>query len=215
MFKLAFRMFCSDIRTVFQGWGMVIVFFMFLFIWVVCPFMMDYGNVLYMAYVWLTSMSWMAPRFTKVCHLVPLTIGQIKKLALYRLLIYLLVVMGGGAVILVICVLGHWNWNPHFGMWYFLYAEVYFVFVRSRIVGFHKNKETNVRLTIFFIAIIFASTMFLMGVFDFLPLYVEYLIQMGLFLLYVPYIVYVFKGMEFQDYQQVSNGLGWRPEFME
>lgn len=214
MFKLAFRMFRSDIRTIFQGWAMGIVLLLCLFIWGVAPFVEDYGNVAYMAYAWMTSLIWVAPRFTKVCHVVPFTIGQMKKLAIYRILLLVLVLIGSGGVVLVVATLCHWKWNPHFGLWYFLYVEVYTILIKDRIAGFYKKGKKNLPLSIYAGIIMVASIFVMLGMFDFLPLYVEYLIQTVLFVLYIPYIIYVFKEMDFYDYKQVTGGFGGRPEFM-
>jgi hypothetical protein len=55
----------------------------------------------------------------------------------------------------------------------------------------------------------------MVGAAEDLPLYVQYLIQAGLFILFIPFPVAVFKNMDFHDYRQVRDSVGGRLSFLE
>ena len=86
MFKVALRAFVSDIRTTFQGWAMWIVLGLCAFLIGVLPMVGDVkGNVwASCVYGMGATVVWLSPRFTRAFHVVPFTVKQIRKLAVYR-----------------------------------------------------------------------------------------------------------------------------------
>lgn len=216
MFKLAFRMFCSDMRTSFTlwGWGMKVVFLFCVFIFVVSP-LVEGIELGYMAYALCVGLMWLVPRFTKAYHVVPLTITQIKKLAVLRTLILMFAIAGSGCVAVAVAEVFGWSWNPRFALWYFFYLELYMWFVKKHLRGFYSKDKKNLPLQIMAWIITIASIFVMIGWFDNQPLYVEYLIQSVLLLLYVPYMVHVFKDMDFSDYMQIVEGFGTQQVFWD
>ena len=84
------------------------------------------------------------------------------------------------------------------------------------MVGFHEKKyKLNIWLTIWTVVVMLASGLMMLGIAEALPLYVQYSIQTGLFLMFIPYPVAIFKNMDFHDYRQVRDGVGARPSFLE
>ncbi len=220
MFKLAFRMFCSDIRTMFQGWFMSITGIVFLLLLVITPFIADQASdspmMVYMfVYCNAYTLMWLSPRFVRSFHVVPLTIGQIKQLAIFRTIIFVMISIAGGCVFLILAKLFDWNWNIRFGLWYFIYAEFYLIGMNNRLLAFQEKTKTNIPLAIFSTVIIGASIFAVYGVFDMLPLYAEYLIQAGLFILFIPQLVFVSKRMDFYDYRQVPGFFAERLQYLE
>lgn len=218
MFKVALRMFWSDIRTFFQGWAMWIVLALIAFLVGILPLVGDAESSVWASCMYgiVSAISLFAPRFTRSFHVVPFTIEQIKKLAVYRCIIFVGAVMLVGGVYLALAVVFSWEWNQGFGMWYLFYVELYFVITKERLLGFREKKyKLNIWLTIWTIAVMLASVFMMLGVAENLPLYVQYLIQVGLFLLYIPYPVAILKNMNFYDYRQVRDGFGARPSFLE
>lgn len=216
MFKLAFRMFCSDVRTSFTlwGWGMKVVLLFCVIIFIVTP-LVDGMELGYMGYALCMGLMWLAPRFTKAYHVVPLTITQIKKLAVCRITVLMLAIIGSGCVAVAVAEIFGLNWNPRFGLWYFFYLELYMWFVKNHLRGFYAQNKKNLPLQIMAGIITIASIFVMIGWLDVLPLYMEYLIQTALLLLYVPYMVHVFKDMTFSDYTQITEGIGAQAVFME
>jgi hypothetical protein len=158
----------------------------------------------------------LAPRFTRVFHVAPFTIGQIKKLVAYRCSVFLGAVAIIGSIYLALASAFSWDWNPGFGLWYFFYAELYFAVMAERLRGFHeKKRKTNAWLVIWTCLVMIASCFMLMGLAEDLPLHIQYLIQTGLLLLYLPYPMSLFKNMDFYDYCQVRDIFGGRPIFLE
>lgn len=218
MFKIALTTFKSDIRTYFQGWAMWVVLALMAFLVGVLPLVGDSENSMWYACVYGVGATvlWFSPRFTRSFHVVPFTIEQIKKLAIYRCLIFVGVAMLIGGIYLALALVFSWEWYPGFGMWYFFYAELYFVFIRERMVGFHEKKyKINIWVTIWMVVIMLASGLMMMGIAEALPLYVQYLIQAGLFVLFIPFPIAIFKNMDFHDYRQVRESAGARPSFLE
>ncbi len=218
MFKIALTTFKSDIRTYFQGWAGWVVLALMAFLVGLLPLVGDSENNMWYACVYGVGASflWFSPRFTRSFHVVPFTIEQIKKLAIYRCLIFVGAAMLIGGIYLVLAQVFSWDWYPGFGMWYFFYVELYFVFIKERMVGFHEKKyKLNIWLTIWTVVVMLASGLMMMGIADALPLYVQYLIQAGLFILFVPFPIAVFKNMDFHDYRQVRDSVGARPSFLE
>jgi len=218
MFKIALTTFKSDIRTYFQGWAMWVVLALMAFLVGVLPLVGDSENSMWYACVYGVGATvlWFSPRFTRSFHVVPFTIEQIKKLAIYRCLIFVGVAMLIGGIYLALALVFSWEWYPGFGMWYFFYAELYFVFIRERMVGFHEKKyKINIWVTIWTVVVMLASGLMMMGIAEALPLYVQYLIQAGLFVLFIPFPIAIFKNMDFHDYRQVRESAGARPSFLE
>ena len=218
MFKVALRTFWSDIRTYFQGWAMWIVLALMAFLVGLLPLVGDSENNMWYACVYGVGATflWFSPRFTRSFHVVPFTIEQIKKLAVYRCIIFVGAVMLIGGIYLALAVAFSWDWYRGFGMWYFFYVELYFVFIKERMVGFHEKKyKLNIWLTIWTVVVMLASGLMMMGIAEALPLYVQYLIQAGLFILYLPYPITIFKNLDFHDYRQVRDSVGARPSFLE
>lgn len=218
MFKIALRTFWSDIRALFQGWAMWVVLALMAFLVGLLPLIGDPESSVWVGCVYGVGASflWVSPRFTRSFHVVPFTIEQIKKLAVYRCIIFLGVVMLIGGIYLALAVVFSWDWYRGFGMWYFFYAELYFCFLKERMVGFHEKKhKLNIWVTIWTIVVILASVLMMMGIAEALPLYVQYLIQAGLFILFIPFPVAVFKNMDFHDYRQVRDSVGGRLSFLE
>lgn len=218
MFKIAFTTFKSDIRTYFQGWAMWVVLALMAFLVGVLPLVGDSENSMWYACVYGVGATvlWFSPRFTRSFHVVPFTIEQIKKLAIYRCLIFVGAAMLIGGIYLALALVFSWEWYPGFGMWYFFYAELYFVFIKERMAGFHEKKyKVNIWVTIWTVIVMLASGLMMMGIAEALPLYVQYLIQAGVFVLFIPYPIAVFKNMDFHDYRQVRESAGARPSFLE
>ena len=218
MFRIALRTFWSDIRTYLQGWGMWVVLVLFTALIGVLPVVEDADDSLWCSclYSVCATLFWFAPRFTRVFHVVPFTIGQIKKLAIYRCIIFIGAVMLVVGIFLALALIFSWDWNPGFGMWYFCYIEFYFVMMKERLAGFHEKKhKVNIWLRIWTVIIMVASFMLTLGIAEDLPLYVQYLIQIGLFLVYLPYPAAILKNMDFHDYCQVKDSIGGRPSFLE
>ena len=218
MFKVALRTFRSDIRAIFQGWAMWVVLALMAFLVGVLPLVGDSESSVWPACVYGVGASflWFSPRFTRAFHVVPFTIKQIKKLAVYRCLIFVSAVMLIGGIYLALAFVFSWEWYQGFGMWYIFYVELYLVFVKERLAGFLPKKyKINIWLGIWTAIVMIASGLIMMGIAEALPLYVQYLIQAGLFLLYLPYPVKIFKSMDFHDYCQIRDGVGARPGFLE
>ena len=218
MFKVALRTFRSDIRTYFQGWANWIVLALMACLVGFLPLVGDSeGNAWYACVYGVgASFLWFSPRFTRAFHVVPFTIKQIKKLAIYRCLIFVGAAMLIGGIYLALALAFSWEWYPGFGMWYFLYVELYLLFMKERLVGFLPKKyKINIWLGIWMIIVMLASGLMMVGLAENLPLYVQYLIQAGLLLLYLPYPIIMFKKMDFYDYCQVRESAGARPSFLE
>lgn len=219
MFKIALRTFWSDIRTFAQGWGMWILLLLITFLIGVLPMIADDGAHSWIGgcfYGIMASFFWLAPRFTRAFHVAPFTISQIKKIAVYRCIFFLIVAMIVGGIYLAFAWVFSWDWNPGFGLWYFLYTELYFVFMSERLKSFHSPKhKTNIWLGVWITVIMIASIIAILVLAEDLPLYVQYLIQIGLLLLYLPYPISEFKDMDFYDYRQVRDSFGGRPTFLE
>lgn len=218
MFKVALRAFVSDIRTTFQGWAMWIVLGLCAFLIGVLPMVGDVkGNVwASCVYGMGVTVVWLSPRFTRSFHVVPFTIGQIRKLAVYRCIIFIGSAMIVGGIFLALAAVFSWDWNPGFGMWYFSYVEIYFVITKERLAGFLPKKyKTNIWLGIWTGIVAIASIFIMVGIAEALPLYVQYLIQAGLLLLFLPYPITILKNMDFHDYRQVRDSVGARPSFLE
>lgn len=220
MFKLALRMFRSDIRTIFQGWFMSIIYLILIFIWIVTPFVAGRtGDSYAMVYIFVYSNAYvlmlLSPRFVRSFHVVPFTIGQIKKLAIYRTIIFVMVAVCCGCVFLAFAELFDWNWNVRFGLWYFVYVEFYLMGTDGRLLAFQGKPKTNIPLAILSGIVMAMSIFVAYGAFDMLPLYVEYLIQTGLFILLVPQMVFVSKRMDFYDYKQVPGFFAERLQYLE
>lgn len=219
MFRLALRTFKADIRAIFQGWGMWILLIIIALLIGVVPMVGDDVEGSYwggMAYAIGMSFLWMTPRFTRVFHVVPFHIEQIKKLAIYRCIVLLGATILMGGIFLALAYTFSWNWNPGFGLWYFFYVELYFVFLRERLAGFHKKKyKLPTWLIIWTMVLMIASGLMMLGIAVKLPVYVQYLIQTGVFLFFLPFPVTLFRNMEFFDYCQVRESIGARPSFLE
>lgn len=218
MFKVALRTFWSDIRAIFQGWAMWVVLALMAFLIGLLPLVGDTESSVWAACVYGVGASvlWLSPRFTRAFHVVPFTAEQIKKLAVYRCIVFVGAVMVVGGIYLAFAFVFSWKWYQGFGMWYFFYAELYFVFTKERMAGFHEKKhKLPTWLTIWTIVVMLASGLMMLGIAEALPLYVQYSIQTGLFLMFIPYPVAIFKNMDFHDYRQVRDGVGTRPSFLE
>lgn len=218
MFKIALITFKSDIRTYFQGWAMWIVLALMAFLVGLLPLVGDSENNMWYACVYGVGASflWFSPRFTRSFHVVPFTIEQIKKLAIYRCLIFVGAVMLIGGIYLALALVFSWEWYPGFGMWYFFYAELYFYFMKERLaVYLPKKYKINIWLGIWTAIVGLAGVLMMVGLAEALPLYIQYLIQAGLFILFVPFPIAVFKNMDFHDYRQVRESAGARPSFLE
>ncbi len=216
MFKLALRMFRSDMRTMFQGWFMNVITLILILVWVVTPFMADQVNSSYIfVYCGVYVMMWLSPRFVRSFHVVPFTIGKIKKLAIYRTIIFVMVAVGCGCIFLAFAKLFDWNWSNHFGLWYFVYAEIYLIGMDGRLLAFQGKPKTNIPLAILSVVTIGMSIVVAYGAFDMLPLYVEYLMQVGLFILFIPQLAFVSRRMDFYDYRQVPGFFAERPQYLE
>lgn len=218
MFKVALRMAWSDIRTVFQGWGMWVVLALLAFLVGVLPMVggAEGGAWYCCAYGVGAAILCLSPRFTRAFHVVPFTIKQIKKLAIYRCIIFVGGVMLMGGLFLALAFIFSWDWDSRFGMWYFFYAELYFTIMKDRLIGFLPKKyKINIWLGIWISIIFGASVLMMIGLAEDLPLYVQYLIHAGLLLLYLPYPIIMFKNMDFHDYCQVRESPYARPSFLE
>lgn len=218
MFKVALRMAWSDIKAYFQGWVMWVILALMAFLVGVLPLIEEPGGSVWTGCMYGLCASFLlfSPRFTRSFHVVPFTIEQIKKLAVYRCIIFLGVVMLIGGIYLALAVVFSWDWYRGFGMWYFGYAELYFIFMKERLVGFLPKKyKINIGLGIWTTIVGFASVIMMVGAAEALPLYVQYLIQAGLFILFIPFPVAVFKNMDFHDYRQVRDSVGGRLSFLE
>lgn len=218
MFKIALRTFWSDIRTYFQGWAMWIVLALMAFLVGILPVVGDSDSSVVPACMYGVGAAfiWFSPRFTRSFHVVPFTIGQIKKLAIYRCIIFMGTVMLIGGIYLALAQFFSWDWYPGFGMWYFFYVMLYSFFIKERLAGFLPKKyKINIWLTIWTIVVMVASVFMMLEIAADLPLYVQYLIQAGLFILYLPYPITIFKHMDFHDYCQVRDSIGARPSFLE
>lgn len=218
MFKVALRMAWSDIRTTFSGWGMWVFLALMAFLLGALPIIGDSESSWWAscAYAICLAVCWFSPRFTRAFHVVPFTIKEIKKLVIYRCVIFVSEVMLFGGVFLALSILFSWDWNPGFGLWYFFFAEFYFVMTKERLAGFHVKKyKVNIWLGIWTAVVMGVSALVMLGIAADLPLYVQYLIQTGIFLLYLPYPMTVFKSMDFYDFRQVKGVYNARPEFLE
>lgn len=218
MFKVALRTFWSDIRAYFQGWAMWVVLALMAFLIGIMPMVGDSDSSVVPACVYggCAAFVWFSPRFTRSFHVVPFTIEQIKKLAVYRCIIFVCAAMLIGGLYLALAVVFSWEWYRGFGMWYFCYVELYFVFMKERLVGFLPKKyKINIWLGIWTVMVGIASAMMMLEIAEALPLYAQYLIQVGLFILYLPYPITIFKNMDFHDYCQVRDSIGARPSFLE
>ncbi len=218
MFKIALRTFWSDIRAIFQGWGMWVVLALMAFLVGILPMVGESESSVWPACIYgvTASFFWFSPRFTKSFHAVPFTIGQIKKLTIYRCIIFVGAVMLIGGIYIALAQVFSWEWYRGCGMWYFFYVELYLVFAKERLAGFFSKKyKVSIWLTIWTVIVMLASGLMMIEIAGALPLYVQYLIQAGLFLLYLPYPIVVFKNMDFHDYRQVREGIGARPSFLE
>lgn len=218
MFKVALRMAWSDIRTFFQGWGMWVVLALLGFLVGILPMVGDSDSSVWpaCAYGVGASFLWLSPRFTRSFHAVPFTIKQIKKLAIYRCIIFIGAAMLIGGIFLALAQVFSWDWYRGFGMWYIFYIELYLVFIKERLVGFFPKKyKINIWLGIWTAIVMLASVLMMMGIAEALPLYIQYLIQVGLLLLFLPYPITILKNMDFYDYRQVRDSIGARPSFLE
>lgn len=218
MFKIALTTFKSDIRTYFQGWAGWVVLALMAFLVGVLPLVGASENNMWYACVYGVGASflWFSPRFTRSFHVVPFTIEQIKKLAIYRCLIFVGVAMLIGGIYLALALVFSWEWYPGFGMWYFFYAELYFFNMKERLaVYLPKKYKINIWLGIWTAIVGLAGVLMMVGLAEALPLYVQYLIQAGLFILFIPFPIAVFKNMDFHDYRQVRESAGARPSFLE
>ena len=218
MFKVALRMAWSDMRTFASGGGMWAMWGLHAFLLGLLPIIGDFESSWWggCAYAICVALTWLVPRFTRVCHVVPFTIKEIKKLVIYRCIIFVSGVILLGGFFLALSILFSWDWNPGFGLWYFFFAELYLVMTKERLAGFHEKKyKLNIWLTIWTVVVMLASGLMMLGIVADLPLYVQYLIQTGILLLYLPYPVTVFKSMDFYDYCQVRDSMGARPSFLE
>lgn len=218
MFKVALRMAWSDIRTFFQGWGGWIVLVLLGLLVGISPMVGETEAATWYLRVYGTGIAimWLSPRFTRAFHVVPFTIEQIKKLAVYRCIIFIGAVMLIGGIYLALALVFSWEWYSGFGMWYFVYAELYFLFMKERLVGFLPKKyEINIWLGFWTAIVVIAGIFIMLSIAEALPLYAQYLIQAGLFLLYLPYLIIMFINMDFHDYRQVRDSMGARPSFLE
>lgn len=218
MFKVALRTFWSDIRAVFQGWGMWIVLGLCAFLIGVLPMIADAEGSLWVscAYSMAAAAVWFSPRFTRAFHVVPFTLKQIKRLTVYRCIIFVGAAMIIGGIFLAFAEAFSLDWNPGFGMWYIFYVELFFVITKERLAGFFPKKyKVNIWLGIWIGLVMIASALLMLGIAEDLPLYVQYLIQIGFFLLFLPYPISIFKNMDFHDYRQVRDSAGARPGFLE
>ena len=218
MFIIALTTFKSDIRTYFQGWAGWVVLALMTFLVGVLPLVGASETNMWYACVYGVGASflWFSPRFTRSFHVVPFTIEQIKKLAIYRCLIFVGAAMLIGGIYLALALVFSWEWYPGFGMWYFFYAELYFYFMKERLaVYLPKKYKINIWLGIWTAIVGLAGVLMMVGLAEALPLYIQYLIQAGLFILFIPFPIAVFKNMDFHDYRQVRDSAGARPSFLE
>ncbi len=218
MFKLALRMFRSDFRTLLQGWAMVVLGLLCVFVWSALPLFGEELNIACFGYAIMYSISLVKPRFTRAFHVVPFTIKQIKMLVIYRMILFMVLIGIGSTIGIGIAEVCGDAWNPRFGLWIFLYLELLALWWEESLKGFHIQARTkkNIIWMIAEVILILVSSLLTLGVLEgVVPIYAEYLIQMVLFLLYMSYFVYyVYSKMDFYDYRQIANTLTDREEFM-
>ncbi len=218
MFRLAIRMLRSDLRSLMQGWAMAVVGVLCIFCLVLLPLKADELNVGCFAYAIVFSISWFKPRFTRAFHVVPLTIKQIRMLAIYRILLVIGLYLVGSAIGIAVLEACNEAWNIRFGSWGFFYLELMVLCWEESLKGFRARVRTkkNIIWTIAECIFILTSVLLTFGVLkDVLPFYAEYLIQSVLFLLYISYFIYyAFGKMDFYDYRQTVGLANGREEFM-
>ena len=117
MFKVALRMAWSDIKAYFQGWVMWVILALMAFLVGVLPLLEEPGGSVWTGCMYGLCASFLlfSPRFTRSFHVVPFTIEQIKKLAVYRCIIFLGVVMLIGGIYLALAVVFSWDWYREWG----------------------------------------------------------------------------------------------------
>ncbi len=216
MFKLAIRMFRSDMRTMLQNLVIVILFIIFILLILIVPLTIDGSNFFTFFYLGWLTVTMFGSRFTRVFHVAPFTIGQIKRLILYRVLIVAMLFGTVGLFFVGIGAVRRLDLNPRFGLWYIAYMNmVISTGIDGGLKGFGVGELRTTTWKIIAFIVLVWSGFVAVGLGDKLSLLTEYLIQAGtVVVFFVAYVLVMFRGMDFGDFSQVKDRFTDREEFL-
>ncbi len=208
MFKLAIRMFRSDLRREVKGCvGMTFLCWILIFFLVITPLIpVEASTVFIFHYGTIVTMVVFFPRIVRWYYVIPFTIEQIRKLVVYRMLVVLLFMVVGSGICIGWAEYFGYPWNPRFGLWYFVYVELGLRRLAEGLKGFYAEQHKNLCWRVFNTILLVVNVNLALGVSEeLLPIWVQYLIMIIVTALSLPYyIYYVFRKMDFYDYCQIN-----------
>ncbi|MBR3683323.1 MAG: hypothetical protein IKL78_00435 [Lachnospiraceae bacterium] len=211
MLKLSMYMFKNDMKCIFRGWWVFLLFPFVIFSLLVSPFMSDLDNY-YLVYMTIVIISLLRPRFNKLYHVLPLNIEQIKGLFYLRTILLLLCLLLGTGCVIGVAEFFDLSWNRHGGLGILFYAQIFTCILHERCIGFTDKNRKNGWLTALAITGVIVSAFVMFGILELMhmPLIWQYVVQTLLLLTGVPRIIYMSKNMDFYDYEIPTDLYGNR-----
>lgn len=131
----------ADLKSVLHGWLKYCVFIFIIFA-VIIPFIPD-TNALTAGYFIVMMISLFRPMFTKIYHVVPLTVADIRKIVWYRILLFSLLFSTLFLIVYAITRYRQMDYNRN-AIYYLLFYICCIIFISlSAIPGFKTKKSTK------------------------------------------------------------------------
>lgn len=206
--RLAWYMFKNDLRTIFRGVAAMLIYPLLIFMIFVIPFFeMEYYYMMYMIFVIL---SLFRPRFNKIYHVVPMEIEDIKRLYVYRTLIFVGILVIGTAFVAGLATLLSLPWNVKGGLTVLFYIQIFIGIMHEKFWGFVEKKKKNSGWIAFSVIGTVVSAFVMFGILDLIdmPLVWQYVVQFLLVLTGLPNNIKAAKDMDFHDYEISTNIYG-------
>lgn len=206
--KLALYMLKNDLKSIFRGVAATILYPILIFMIFIIPFFQI--EYYYMAYMIFVILSLFRPRFNKIYHVVPMEIADIKRLYVYRTILFLLILVMGTGIVAGMAVLFSLPWNVRGGLTILFYAQIFAGILHEKFWGFVDKKKKNSGWIVLSVIGTVVAAFVMFGVLDLIkmPLVWQYVIQCLLVLTGLPNNIKASKDMDFHDYEISTNLYG-------
>lgn len=204
MMRFAMHMMVADSKKMLRGWTWFFMPLFFLF--AICvPFIEDV-HMYSMGYFLMMAIMLFRPQFSRIYHVLPLSIEQIRRLFFCRIWLFNGLLTLGGAIVILVSELAGWRWNDN-GIGYLLfYMTGSMLCSCESLRSFRQKRHWTVWILptiicIFSVLVAFADT------FGMRPSIYKYLIGIIPVLLMHGYLLFFTKKLAFYDYVYVPNNI--------